>query len=810
MKSFKLFSSLAVTLITILFFNGNIILPGVDSPPFGKVLDPMSGVWNNAEHMEDYSDFTITSPAISEEVKIVYDERMVPHIYAANLHDALFAQGYVEAQNRTFQLDFIKRLAAGELSEVLGKRTVNLDKQQRRKALAYGAEKALEGWQKFTNEIELASAYVEGINAYTSTLTESSKPVEHKLIDMPIRQWSLQDCSLVQKWMSDVLCGWSRDIQNSNLKNALGKEIFDFLYPDVAKNVDPVIPEEVDYHFDTLYIQESNTLDDLSFSPIYKDELMPESPKGLGSNNWAVGAEKSVYGAPIFSNDPHLNLTLPSVWFEVGIHTPEINAYGVTIPGMPGLMMGFNDHIAWGETNVGQDVKDFFKIKWIDKSNRTYEVDGNSMVAEERIETIHIKGGDIMYDTVLYTVWGPVTYESEDGQSDYAMRWLALDPPGTAEFMTFIDAMSADNYDEYLDATDPFITPAQNFAFASKDGDIALRVNGIFPAKAEEDGKFVEDGSVSANNWQAFIPKSQNPQVLNPERGFIASANQRSADNGYPYYYNGRFEYSRNRSINDFLREDRQFSVEDMQYFQLNNRSKQAMDILPLFVKSLESRIMSNEESSVLEMLKSWNYEYNKDSEVATLYNEFWRRFRGKILDEIEMYRDSFQIAFPEDWRLVEIMEEYPDHTIFDILKTENVETSADLIDSSFMEVVSFYQDAKFDGRDISWGNYSPLNIYHLSRIPAFSSLDMNVGGHPDALNAIGTTHGPSWRMVVALKEQIEAYGVFPGGQSGNPLSKYYLTSINHWASGKYHRLQNPNNPDHIDEKLFTITIAKQ
>ena len=808
MKAFKLISSLVLTLITILFLNGNLFLPGFDLPPFGKVLDPMGGIWNNAERKTQYTDIQVTSDIISDQVKVIYDDRMVPHIFASTLSDALFAQGYVEAQNRTFQLDFIRRLAAGELSEVLGKRTLSLDRQQRRKALTYGAENALKGWNNFPSEMEITDAYVHGINAYTLQLSDSEKPVEHKLINMPIRAWTIQDCGLVSKWMADVLCGRSNDIQYSNMRKVLGQETFDFLYPDAAKSVDPVIPDEVDYDFDTIYVSKSNAFEDLSFD-IYPGKLYPQSPKGIGSNNWAVGSEKSAYGSPIFSNDPHLNLTLPSIWFEIGIHTPEFNAYGVTIPGMPGIMMGYNDHIAWGETNVGQDVKDYFRIKWIDKAKREYLVDGKTLVAEERIETIKIKGGDIVTDTVLYTIWGPVSYESDDGKQDYAMRWLSLDIPDQPEFMTFIDAMGAKDYNEYLKATEPFITPAQNFAFASKSGDIALRVNGIFPAKENGDGKFIEDGSNSTNDWQAFVPKNQNPQVLNPERGFIASANQRSADNGYPYYYNGRFEYSRNRSINDFLREERTFTIEDMQSFQLNNRSKQAMDVLPIMLETIESLEKNEAETACYNLLKSWNYEYNKESEDATLYNELWRKFLNATLDEISVWRDSFQVIYPEEWRLIEILDEDPDNDLFDVIETEAIESARDLIATSFREVASFYSRAQEKGSNLKWGRFSPLNIYHLSRIPAFSSLDMHVGGHPDALNAIGSTHGPSWRMVISLGEQTVAYGVFPGGQSGNPLSEYYLFSMDEWAEGKYHKLLNPATEADLENRLYTLSFVK-
>ena len=805
MQLLKFGASLLATLLIVLFLNGNISISGLDLPPFGKLLNPGTGVWHNGVS-DSYADFTVLSDHVTSPVTIVYDDRMVPHIYANNLEDAVLAQGYVGAKHRFFQLEFIKRLASGNLSEVLGDRTLNLDKSQRRKGLRKGAEIAIEAWQQFPEKLNVLENYARGVNLYANQLTDKTKPIEHKLIDMPIREFSLLDGALVLKWMSDVLCGRSNDIEHTNLVNALGRERFDFLYPDKSTSVDPVIPSEVAYDFDTLYTPQVSE-DDLSMIPGYKGELFPQSPRGIGSNNWAVDASKSAYDAPIFSNDPHLNLTLPSVWYELSIHLPGHNIYGVSIPGMPGIMMGFNDHIAWGETNVGQDVKDYFLIKWVDKSKGEYLLDGKTMKAEERIEEIPIKGGEVVLDTILYTYWGPINYSSEDNERDYAMRWIALDEPSKPEFMTFIDGMMSKNYDEYLAATESFLSPAQNFAFAAKNGDIALRVNGLFPAKNEGDGRFVEDGSVSDNDWQIYIPREQNPQVKNPQRGFISSANQRSTDFNYPYYYNARFEFSRNRSINEFLREEKKFTIEDMKGFQLNNRSMQAMDALPVMLSYMDSIELSDTAQTYLEQIKKWNFSYDADSETATYFNAWFYNVRNNSLDEIFALSDSFDIVYPEQWRFIEILRDNGNDPIFDIMETTEIETAGDIVLQSFLEMIDELEEEKQDGTDLKWGAYSPLNIYHLARIPAFSSNDMHVGGHPDALNAIGGTHGPSWRMVVKLTEETEAYGVFPGGQDGNPLSPHYLYSMDEWSNGKYHTLQNPGSPEEVNNPTYTVTL---
>ncbi len=799
-----------LTIFLTLILNGNIsMFSGI--PPLGKLLNPQSGVWANGESSNNYVDENISLDGLDGEIQIVYNKRKVPHIFANTMSDALLAQGYVEARDRQFQLEFIYRFASGQLSEVLGERTIELDKQQRRKGLPLATKNTIRGWQQFPEKFRLIENYVKGMNLWLDNVADKKLPVEFKLIGIPASNWSVEKCAYVQKWMSDVLCGRSSDIEMTNLFNALGEDQFHFLYPDKAMIVDPVIPEEVDYVFDSIYLDPDNHDGNVLIGALKdKYQLHPQGPKNLGSNNWAISKEKSSTGAPIFCNDPHLQLTLPSVWYEIGIHLPDMDSYGVTIPGMPGIMMGFNNHIAWGETNVGQDVKDFKKMKWVDKSNYTYLLDGKEVTADYSVEEIKVKGQESIYDTIIHTYWGPVTYESSQGDNDYAMRWLAHDIPDKPEFMTFLAGLEAKNYNDYLEITSNFITPAQNFAFASKDGDIALRVNGTFPAKNWQEGRFVEDGSRSIYNWESYIPREQNPQVLNPSRGFISSANQRSTDDGYPYYYNGKFEYDRNRSINQYLSTSDELTIEDMKRFQLSNRSVFAEDIVPVLIGLLVVDKLSTTESKYVEELQAWDFHFDKESEIATFFDLWFEEIKDQTFDEIDQLSDSLNIAYPANWRIAEILQDYPDADIFDIKGTPDKEQAFDIVRTSFKSTISLLDSLRESGDDLSWGAYSPLNIRHLARLAPFSEENIEVGGHPDALNAIGNTHGPSWRMIVSLEESTKAYGVFPGGQSGSPFSPFYKTSLEKWIKGEYHELPEVRVPEDINEPLFTVNLKNQ
>ncbi|MGB4958948.1 MAG: penicillin acylase family protein, partial [Saprospiraceae bacterium] len=493
---------------------------------------------------------------------------------------------------------------------------------------------------------------------------------------------------------------------------------------------------------------------------------------------------------PIFCNDPHLSLGLPSIWFEVHIHTPEFNAYGVSFPGFPGIMIGFNEHIAWGETNVGQDVEDMFAIQWTNPEKTKYMLDGKEEEVSLRIEHVKIKGGKTVTDTVKYTYFGPVYHTSDDGRQDLAMRWLCHDQQDVAEYNVFIDAMRCQSYEDYKKATATYSSPAQNFCFASKSGDIALRVNGNFPAKYDQDGKFVEYGNSKANDWQAWIPRDQNPQILNPKRGFISSANQVSADKTYPYYFTGKFERYRNRSVNDKLTDANNITVDDMKKMQHDAFSYKAADFVHVLKSmSLEGELRSTQKD-ILQLLTTWDYTYKASSLSPTLFDIFYKKLEENTWDELKPLRDEMDITLPEPWRLLEMIQTEPTNKYFDIVSTPNKENAREVVLKSLIAAIQTFEDRKAEGTDNSWGAYKPLHIYHLTRIPAFSKMDIAADGCSDAINATGYSFGPSWRMIISLEDKVQGYAVYPGGQSGNPASKYYSNMVDAWTKGEYYPLK--------------------
>lgn len=774
-----------LTISLILFLNGNIQLTQDPIPPVGKFLNPFGGVWASDTRNEK-NDIVLTDPLLKGKVQILYDERRVPHIFANNLEDALFAQGFVEAQNRLFQMEFLAMAAAGELSSIIGSKTIQIDLEKRRRGMKYAAENAVKGWEQQA-DFKSAFRYVDGVNAFINTLEEDNLPIEYKLFDMKPSRWTPLKSALVFKQMSLTLAGRNDDVESTNLIFHLGRKDYDLLYPEHQNIENPVIPTEKAYQFDTLYGKKQDT------AAYYQGEILnayfANRNKGIGSNSWGVNGQKSATGKPIFCNDPHLSLGLPSIWFEEHIHTPEFNAYGVSFPGFPGIMIGFNEDIAWGETNVGQDVEDVFVIEWTDKNKTKYLLDGKEVPCTFRIEEIKVKGGKTIIDTVRYTYWGPVFKSSDDGKHDLAMRWLCHDVPDTDEYNVFIDAMKCKNYTDYLKATSDYISPAQNFGFACRDGDIAMRVNGRFPAKYGQDGRFVEYGNQSANNWQAWVPRNQNPQIINPQREFIASANQVSADKTYPYYFTGKFERYRNRSVNGKLAQMEKITSEQMQKMQQDAFSYKAQDYITAFKNMDLQSSLPQHVLSYYTSLVSWDFQYLADSEAPTYFDILYKKLSENTWDELWTLKKDMDVNMPEPWRLLELIETDPANKYFDNKTTTKIETAKDIIIQTLIDMASDLDKMKKESKDLTWGKYKPLHIYHLTRIPAFSVMDLPANGCPDAINATGYSFGPSWRMVISLEDKVKGHAVYPGGQSGNPTSKYYKNMVDAWLKGEYYSL---------------------
>ena len=364
----------------------------------GQFLSPYTGYAQNIESASDFKDANYHFPELANGVTVIYDKNLVPHIYAETKMDAAFVQGYIQAHHRLWQIDITTRSAAGKLSEIMGKKVLNIDKLQRRKGMVSGAMKNLEKIEADKEATAYLDDFISGVNQYIENLSPKKYPIEFKLLNYQPEPYNRLSYALYLKQLEATLNAREIDLESTNTKKWLGSDVFNAIYPNYNPKESPVIPTSVKFEFDNpLY---DTTLSDKALGSFIPYEPFEKPAEGIGSNNWAVHGSKTKNGHPIVCNDPHLSLTLPSIWYEVHIHAEDLNVYGVTLPGSPGVIIGFNENIAWGMTNVGQDVADWYQIKWVDDQKNAYWLDGEKIPVTEKVEAFNLPNGTT---TVSYT-----------------------------------------------------------------------------------------------------------------------------------------------------------------------------------------------------------------------------------------------------------------------------------------------------------------------------------------------------------------------------------------------------------------------
>ena len=347
-------------LIPALLFSGWMALLTADLPvkgsflpALGRFISPFQGIWQSVT--PDNASYDLKGQT-SGNVRILFDERDVPHIYADNLEDALFAQGYLHAANRLFSMDISTRAASGRLSEIIGQRTIALDRKARERGYEWSATEKAKHWNDHEGNKAIMDAYVNGVNAYVQSIDYKHWPMEYKILSHDPVQWTSVHSALTLTNMAIALCIGEDDLEYSTARAKLSAEDYAFLFPDHNPKESPIIPSEKTWDFTA---QGSSAPVQSLPNALPEDKTEDERQKDLnGSNNWAVAGSKTAHGFPILANDPHLGLTLPNIWYEMEIHTPEMSVHGVSLPGLPFIVIGFNENIAWGSTNSGQDVLD--------------------------------------------------------------------------------------------------------------------------------------------------------------------------------------------------------------------------------------------------------------------------------------------------------------------------------------------------------------------------------------------------------------------------------------------------------------------
>ncbi|MDQ6815308.1 MAG: penicillin acylase family protein [Bacteroidota bacterium] len=789
--------SAIITIVLVFALSVPLPVGGSKTPCLGAFLSPQHGFWQNADPANEDFNATLNLPGLDGKVEVYFDDRLVPHVYAEKENDAYFVQGFLHAKFRLWQMEFQTYAAAGRLSEIMGEASggsnfLKIDRFFRRIGMVYAAEQSLKKMEANPITKNATDAYTAGVNAYISSLKPNQIPLEYKLLNYKPEKWSNLKTQLFLKYMSYDLTGGDNDFEMTNAKSIFSAADLEKLYPTTEDSLDPIVPKGTAFQPASIVVKKPANVDSAYFhsNDTLQSSLILKPNKNNGSNNWVVSGSKTRSGAPILCNDPHLGLNLPSLWYEMQISTPTFDAYGVSFPGHPSIIIGFNDSCAWGVTNAGRDVKDYYEIKFKDSTMQEYMYNGQWTNTVFRNEIIKVKGRPDVTERIAMTVLGPVMFDRnysdvlKDGKY-YALHWTALD--ASNEGLTFNKLNHAKNFTDYIKAITTYETPGQNFVFASKAGDIAIREQGHFPAKWRRQGDFLMPGFDSTYLWQGFIPSKENPTVINPARGFLSSANQLATDESYPYYLGGQPEIYRGIIINRNLSQMSNISIQDMQQLQTSNYNVFAEMARSLLLKYLDEGKLSPDEMSYLAKLKNWNLKSDINEEGPTVFKLWWDSFSQAVYKD-EFARTALPIKWPDESTLLEGVLKDSTYKFVDDITTPATETLRSIVLSAFKTAYIEMKTAN-DQHRLAWGKYKDTRVKHLLKLPSLSRLHLPIGGGVNIINATSGDHGPSWRMIVQLSTQTEAYGVYPGGQSGNPGSKYYDQFVDSWVQGKYYPL---------------------
>jgi len=741
-------------------------------------------------------------------VEVFRDAQGVPHLRAQSLDDLMFAQGYVTAQDRLWQMDLSRRLAKGELSEIFGGRALALDIENRRLGFREAAER---GAQELDAESRrLVNAYAQGVNAFIST-HQDRLPIEFVLLHYKLRPWGPADSLGVALNMAKNLnTSWRTDVMRERIHNLVAPQLYADLFPDRSP-LDHPVAEPVT----AADLRAQPALDRGSEAAAFVAEDGPKGQGGsyatalqdldttlaalvsdedgsdfaLGSNNWVVSGEHTASGKPLLANDPHLGHGIPSVWTMVELEAPGLHVAGVTLPGLPLVIIGHNERIAWGMTNTGPDVQDVYREDFNPHDGTQYRHNGQWEKADVREETIKVRGRADYRLVVKTTRHGPII--SDGGNQGLALEWTELQPHALA--LPFLDMARARNWKEFTDAVRRFTGPEQNAVYADVDGNIGYYAPAWVPIRKQGDGSLPQSGATDDYDWTGYIPFEDLPHTFNPPGGIIATANSRVVPDGYPYFITHDWATPyRTARIFQLLEAapPRTLTVDDMLRIQMDIHSIEDEQLAKRLVSAGAAHPPATDDARyALGLLEKWDGEARIDSE-ATLVCEVTRPvllarlLNPKLGDgtpDLAGYRWGTSTTFVDDVLSNNWMRWLPpgdadfNATLIKSLE-EGVRKIPAIVGSS-------------DRKAWVWGNTIPLTFHHPLDVLPFMKGVLDVGPFPQmgmntTVKATTMGHGPSMRLVADLADLDHSVNNLTLGESGQVFSPYYQDQFQAWYTG--------------------------
>jgi penicillin G amidase len=655
----------------------------------------------------------LTLSAVQEPVSVVRDEYGVPRIEANNEHDLMVALGYVHAQDRLWQMDMSRRVGEGRLSELLGSVTLPFDKMFR-----------IVGLRRIAGEIEKSISpesrnrlqwYADGVNAFISSHT-GKYPVEFDLLRYDPEPWKPVHSVLIAKLMAwELNLSWWTDLTYGEIAERVGLEKALDIFPSYPASVAPMVPAETWQRFAGLGSGFHKTAE------AYAAFFGSGGTLG-GSNAWVVAPSKSASGKVVLANDTHLQLQNPSKWYEVQLRAPGYAVSGMSVPGVPGVVAGHNDRIAWGLTNVMADDADFYVERINPEDSTKYLYDGAWLPIKVTEEEIRVKGDTLVSLVIRSTHHGPVVSDIETSlkKARYpfvaSMRWTGYEINDQIDAFISIDRATA--WDEFVAGVKKFSGPGQNFVYGDIDGNIGYWCGVLLPIRGKQQALLPQPGWDKSVEWQGFVPFEKLPHCLNPPEGYIATANNKIVDDTYPYHITDLYEPpSRIIRLREFLGKNERFSVEDFENLQNDKFSNHAKEMMPFILSACkDSALGVPDEQRVFEYLRNWHFLFTKEDIATTIYQEFFIKLVENIFKD-EMGEELFH-----DWvllvnipiRVTTKLVEEGTSSWFDDVRTSVVETRDMIIRKSLREaVMSLRQKLGPDSKNWRWGDIHTVTLRH-------------------------------------------------------------------------------------------------
>lgn len=732
-------------------------------------------------------------------VEVIRDRWGVPHVYAQNLHDLLFAQGFVVASERLFQLDFMLRLANGRLSELVSEMALPLDRFFRMLGFNRASERIAATYDE--EDLSLVRANAAGMRAWLEHMP--AKPVEYQILDM---EPSLPEDMVAygtagQVFMSWILStNWDAELLRFEIAERLGYEAMLELFPEVETDHAVVIAGKFGGGADR-----RSALEILKTAPL--------QPKGQGSNNWVVAGSRTVTGKPLLANDPHLSVQVPSIWFEIHLSCPEYEASGVCLPFSPGVVIGHTAHHAWGFTNVGGDTQDLYLERlnedrtaalfgdtWEPTTVHREEIKVRGRDEPEVLEVVETRHGPVV-DSYMIGVLNPQVVQGGVTET-FALQWTGFEH--AIKPSTLIHVGKARSFQEFREATRTWECPGQNMVYADVDGHIGYQCTGLYPIRKRGDGTIPVPGWTDEYGWEGWIPFEELPWSEDPESGFLATANQKIHDDSYPFLIGKDFlPPYRARRISELITTSEKHTKETFGGIHMDTVSIPAREILPWL---LEVAPGDDRQKEALHHLVGWNGDLAADSVAACVYQVWSKHIAAEILrpklgeDLFQHYHGRRQWTNGFQFQVLPELLEFPTARWFG---ANGREARDDLLRRALGKAVDELTGAL--GEETSawrWGALHKVRFVHqFAMLPDlgefFTAGVVDIGGDEQTVLAslfepeagYDAEVVPSWRHIIDLSDIEASVGTHTVGQSGHPASPHFRDFVPLWSKGEYHPL---------------------